>query len=155
MSSTLEHAIWVIPPSYAFQRGRETWFLCKGIYVNCMEVVTTIWNTLSLTTLVGIGFCSEIPGVRVCINNTGGLHVELDTRGRENHENIKKASTNRNSYSRIDINAVVQVRCHERDVKVPRCHYCTILRIELIDIILCCSDKDVLYAIIKCINERL
>ena len=73
MSATLEHTIWVIPPYRTFQRCREACFLCESIDIDAVEPITTIWDTLCLSTLVSIGFRSQIPGIRGWVDDSSGL----------------------------------------------------------------------------------
>lgn len=60
-----------------------------------------------------------------------------------------------NTNGRIDVDAASEVRGQEGDVHIPLGNNCSRFSINLIDIILCSSDKGVLYAVIKSIKERL
>ena len=138
MDTAIERPDRIIASDNALHVDREAVLVGKSCRVDIdrMEVVATSWSAISLRNgivLIDVRLCSKVPGVCVWIKHTS------------------RCDTNR----RVDINTAVKVSRQEWPVHISLCHNNTSLCIKLVDVVLGCCNKDVLYTVVQCQQQRL
>lgn len=137
MDTAVEGSDRVVPGHGALQVDGEVGSFGESVDIQCVDVVTSGWATLSDIDLglVGIGLGGQVQGVSGRVNDTGGGDADVG----------------------VDVDAAVEVGGQEGNVKVARGDDGAGLCIKFVDIILLRRDVDVLCAVAAAggVNERL
>jgi hypothetical protein len=135
-----EHAVGVVAENKAIDQLGEAVDLGEIGSVDSVEVVATIETTRGVVfgegaVLEGISVSlgSEVPDSSIRIDNTSSRHTD---RG-------------------VDVDATIQISSQEGYMHVSRGNDISSLRIDLVKVVLCSRDIDILDAIAQGIDKRL
>lgn len=153
-NASLEHSVGIIATGDTLKSLRESGLCFQCIYIDGVEPVPAVRETLDLVGLIIVRLRRQVPSISTGINDSGSLGRGVV---RVIHESKLwlMSVTYGDTDGGIDIDAAVEICGEKRDVQIPLGNYGARFSINFVDIILCCSNKDVLYAVIKSVKEWL